>query len=70
MDASVLASDFPVMNVGFWLHAYIRPQIADRMSAGPDGFRQERPHLHPRAASAVHISGLRSCGPTRFAITC
>ena len=52
-----------------WLHAYIRSQIADRMSAGPDGIRQERPHLLPRAFSTVHISGSRSCGPTCRAIT-
>ena len=37
--------------------------------AGPDGIRQERPHLSHALWGARLCSGLRSCGPTCLAIT-
>ena len=37
--------------------------------AGPDGIRQERPHLGHALLSTRLCSGLRSCGPTCLAIT-
>ena len=70
MDAARLSSDVVVM-FNKVLAAVFYPALrqTELQSAGPDGIRQEHPHLHGALKCARIYSGLRSCGPTCLAIT-